>query len=98
MLAVGQQVMHQQLFNEWFQALGQLREQDAKVLQHLWARQWLAQRFSLDPGAINQVQLAVVTQQVVQVQVFLPQALGVHMSNGGQCFTEHSLLFIGQWR
>ncbi|MNZ56149.1 hypothetical protein D3C78_740890 [compost metagenome] len=37
-------------------------------------------------------------QQVVQVQVVLPQALGVHLRHRRQGFAEHQVLFIGQRR
>ncbi|MNZ41717.1 hypothetical protein D3C78_592730 [compost metagenome] len=90
--------MHQQLFDEWLQALGQLSEEHPEVFQHTRARQLLARRFGLDAGAIDQVQLAAVAQQVVQVQIFLPEALGVHLRHCGQGFAQHQVLFVGQHR
>ena len=58
----------------------------------------LARGFGLDAGAIDQVQLAGVAQQVVQVQVFLPQAFGVHVRHGRQRLTQHLMLRVGQHR
>ncbi|MNN46701.1 hypothetical protein D3C81_1610930 [compost metagenome] len=98
MLGVGQQIMHQQFFDERLQALGQLREENTKVLQHLRARQRFAEGFGFDPSTIDQVQLAAMAQQVVQVQVFLPQAFGMHLPDCRQRFSEHQLLLIGQRR
>ncbi|MNV92413.1 hypothetical protein D3C71_1870110 [compost metagenome] len=98
MLAVGQQVMHQQLFDERLQALGQLGEQHAEVFQHTGARQLLAGRLGLDAGTVDQVQLAAVAQQVVQVQVFLPQAFAVHLRHGSEGLAEHHVLLVSQHR
>ncbi|MNJ51338.1 hypothetical protein D3C77_466390 [compost metagenome] len=52
----------------------------------------------LDSGTVDQVQLAALTQQVVQVQVFLPQSFGVHPSHSSQGFAEHQLLLVRERR
>ena len=96
--AIAQQVVHQQFFGERFEIFRQLGEKHPEVFQHAVTRQWLASLFDANAGAINQVQLAVLAQQVVQVQVFLPQALGVHLRNRAQRFGEHRGLLIGQRR
>ncbi len=37
-------------------------------------------------------------QQVVQVQVFLPKALSVHVRDSRERFAQHQVLFVGQHR
>ena len=98
MFTIGQQVMNQQFFDVRFKTLGQLRKQHPKVLQHPITRQRLAWGFGLDTGPVDQVQLTVVTQQVVQVQVFLPKALGMHLRHRSQCLAQHLLLLVCQQR
>ena len=80
--AIAQQVVHQQLFNKWLKADGQLGEKHPEVFQHLLSRQRFTRLFDTNARAVDQVQLAALAQQVVQVQVFLPQALEVHLADG----------------
>ena len=61
-------------------------------------RQRFACLFDTDACTIDQIQLAVLTQQVVQVQVFLPQTLAVHLPDGSQSLGKYGHLFISQHR
>ncbi|MNS77894.1 hypothetical protein D3C72_1114860 [compost metagenome] len=98
MLAIAQQVIHQQFFGERLQRLGQLSEKHSEVFQDLLPRQRLAWRFGADSGAIDQIQTIALAEQVVQVQVFLPQAFAVHLADRAQGFRQHRRLLIGQHR
>ncbi|RMR97212.1 hypothetical protein ALP75_201028 [Pseudomonas syringae pv. actinidiae] len=98
MFAVAQQIMHQQFFREWLKSLGQLSKEYPEVFQHLLPRQRFAGLLGTNARPVNQVQPPVMAQQIVQVQVFLPQAFGVLLSDGGQRLAEHQLLLVGQRR
>ena len=98
MFAVAQQIVHQQLFGKRFKAFGQLGEKHTEVFQHFGPGQWFACLFDADPCTIDQVQRAVVAQQVVQVQVLLPQAFEVHLADGRQRLSQHRLLLVCQHR
>ncbi|MNG28927.1 hypothetical protein D3C84_1142700 [compost metagenome] len=84
MLAVAQQVVHQQFFGERLQRLGQLGEKHPEIFQDLLPRERLAWRFAADTGAIDQIQSIALAQQVVQVQVFLPQTFAMHLTDRAQ--------------
>ena len=60
--------------------------------------QRLARFLDTNARAIDQVKGGALTQQVVQVQVFLPDAFGVHLAHGGQGIAKHRLLLVGQRR
>ncbi|MNL00653.1 hypothetical protein D3C87_1210920 [compost metagenome] len=97
MLAVAQQVIHQQLFNEGFNRLRQLGEEHPEVFQDLLPGQRLARCLAADTCAIDQVQATALAQQIVQVQVFLPQALAMHLTDRTQRLGQHRALPIGQY-
>ena len=96
MLAIDQQVMHQQFFDKGRQLNRQLGEEHPEVFQHALARQRLPGALNLHATAVNNVELAVMLQQVVQVQIGLPQTLTVHLRNTGQRAGQHSLLLSTQ--
>ncbi|MNL27410.1 hypothetical protein D3C87_1490010 [compost metagenome] len=96
MLAVAQQVIHQQLFGEGLQRLGQLGKKHPEVFQHFLARQRFASRLDTDARAIDQIQPAALAQQIVQMQVFLPQAFAVQLTNRAQCIGQDRRLLIRQ--
>ncbi|CRQ76465.1 hypothetical protein PAERUG_E16_London_17_VIM_2_04_14_02402 [Pseudomonas aeruginosa] len=98
MLAVGQQVMHQQLLQERIEERRQLGEEHPEVFQHFLSRQRLAGSFRTHAATVDEIQAAGVAQQVVQVQVVLPEALCMQLANGCQGFAEHRLLGIAQRR
>ncbi|MNF32883.1 hypothetical protein D3C84_136840 [compost metagenome] len=98
MLAVGQQVMHQQLLDERLQLDRQLSEEYPEIFQHLVPRQRLAGRFTAHAAAIDHIQLSGMPQQVVQVQVGLPQTLSMQPGHQRQGLAEHGLLIIRQQR
>ncbi len=75
MLAVGQQVMHQQLLQERIEERRQLGEEHPEVFQHFLSRQRLAGSFRTHAATVDEIQAAGVAQQVVQVQVVLPEAV-----------------------
>ncbi|MNO55777.1 hypothetical protein D3C76_462750 [compost metagenome] len=97
MFAVAKQVIHQQLFNEGFNRLRQLGEEHPEVFQDLLPGQRLTSCLAADTCAIDQVQATTLTQQIVQVQVFLPQALAMHLSDRAQRLGQHRPLPIGQY-
>ena len=59
--------MHQQLFSERFKGFRQLRKKHPEVFQHFVTRQRFTRLLSTNTRTIDQVQLTVVTQQVVQM-------------------------------
>ena len=90
--------MHQQFFDKRLQAFRQLGEEHAEIFQYFLSRQRLARLFDANPRTVDQIQFAVVTQQVVQVQVLLPEPLEVHLPDRTQGLCQNSLLLIGQYR
>ncbi len=52
--------------------------------------------FPPDARTVDQVQLAGMAQQVVQVQVFLPKALGVHVRHSRERFAQYQVLLVRQ--
>ncbi|MNF62296.1 hypothetical protein D3C84_439730 [compost metagenome] len=97
-LAVDQQVMHQQLFEERVQLGRQLGEEYAEVGHDPVPRQWRAGTFGADTAAIDHMQFAAMAQQVVQVQVFLGETGQVQPADHRQSLAQHGLLAIGQGR
>ncbi|MNC28761.1 hypothetical protein D3C75_769830 [compost metagenome] len=90
--------MDQQLVDERRQLGRQLGEEHAEILQDLRAGQRLAGQLRANAAAVDQVQLAVATQQIVQVQVVLPQAARVQAADGAQRLAQYRLLRSGQQR
>src|SRR5690606_35530119 len=96
MLAIGQQVVHQQLFNEGLQLGRQLSEENPQILQHSLTGQWPTWSLTSDPAAIDNEQLAICAQQIIQMQIVLPQATCVHPGNQLKCVAQHVSLGIGK--
>ena len=90
--------MHQQLFDKRLQALGQLGKEHTEVFQHLLPRQRFTRLFDANARTVDQVQFGALTQQVVQVQIFLPQALEMHLANGCQRLAQYRHLLVRQYR
>ena len=97
-LAIAEQIMHQQFFDKRLKVFRQLGEEHAQVFQHFLSGQRLACLFDANTRTVDQIQLAVLTQQVVQVQVFLPEPLEVHLPDRAQRLCQYVLLLICQDR
>jgi len=65
MLAVDQDVVHQQFFDVRLQTSRQLREEHAEVSQYLIACQRLARSLRLNAAAIDDEEMAIMSQQIV---------------------------------
>ncbi|MCY1352059.1 hypothetical protein D9M69_383420 [compost metagenome] len=96
MLAIDQQVLHQQFFQEGVQLRRQLGEENPQVGHDLVARQRASGRFGADAATVDYLQLAAVAEQVVQVQVFLGEAHQMQACDGAKGLAQHFLLAVGQ--
>ncbi len=97
-LAVGQQVMHQQLFQVRRKGGGQLGEEHPEIGQHLLAGQGFALADGTHAAAIDQLELPVMPEDIVQVQVLLHQAASMQVGDQLQGFTHYALLAVGEQR
>ncbi|MCY1290287.1 hypothetical protein D9M70_394250 [compost metagenome] len=96
MLAIDQQVVHQQLFEGGIQLRRQLGEEHTEVGQRLVPRQRRTGAFGANAAAIDHMQLVAMAQQVVQVQVFLGEAGQMQPADRRQGLAQNGLLAIGQ--
>ena len=83
-LGIDQQVVDQQFFQLGIQGGRQLGEEHRQILLHPRLGQRLADTLGLDVRRIYDQGGAVLDQQVVQVQIGLPEALGMQPRQGGE--------------
>ncbi|MNZ51537.1 hypothetical protein D3C78_693530 [compost metagenome] len=98
MRGIDRPVAVQQLAQEGLQFGRQLGEEHAEVLQRPPLPQRPAGVFRLHAAAVDQVQALTLAQQVVQVQVGLPQAARVHPRDGAERGGEYRTLRFAEQR